>query len=420
VGCKNVHLEPWGTYPVGFDRGRKSFARMTSPSTRVFEFTSPSWSEGTRGAMKGLAVKNPKTQAEFEAVKGSLKGAWVIMDRQVRRARPGAAVPSDAVAAEMAVDALVDAAGIAGRVTASRSELVITSGSFRDKTFENHPTDRTAIVRKSDMDAILKEFSAGKPVTLEINLDQKWRRGPVVNSNIIAEIPGTDKSDEVIIISGHFDSWDGPGSNGVSDNATGSVTALEAARILNKVGFKPRRTIRFVLWTGEEQGLYGSRAYVIQHEKELGKMSGVFVDDGGSNYHGGFSGHPSMRPLLETVIAQTAVVFPDLPMKFTERVSARTSIGSDQDSFNAVGVPGFFSFESSVGKYGAQDYNFIHHTQHDSLKYVIPTYLQQTAFAHACTAYVLGNAEMLLPRYPVFDYKLSPDSIPGFMAKPGR
>lgn len=415
-GCTNVHLEPWGSYPVGFDRGKKGFGRMNSPEKVQFEYTTPSWSEGTPGPLKGPAVRGPKTLEELAAMKDKLKGAWVVVERMPFRRRPGAELTPEQKA-QQDLEAGIDAAGALGRVAGSRSELTLTSGSYRDKTFENHPTDRSITVRKSDMDKINAALDAGKPVELEFNLDQKWRKGPVVNNNVIAEIKGTEKPDEVVIVSGHLDSWDGPGSTGATDNGTGSCTALEAARILCKVGAKPKRTIRFILWTGEEQGLFGSRSYVIQHEKELDKISAVFVDDGGTNYIGGYDGHADMKPMLEAAFAPVVAAFPDLPMTFRERRSPRTNIGSDQDSFNAVGVPGFFTFESSVPKYGSQDYNFSHHTQNDIIKYAIPVYLVQSATAHAVVSYSIACGETMLPRYPKFDYKLDPSSIPGFPGK---
>lgn len=417
MGCTNVHLEGWGTYPIGFDRGKKSSGKMTAPEVREFEFTSPSWSEGTKGKVAGPAVMNPKTPEELASMKDKLKGAWVIMDRQPRRARPGEE-PSAELKAQIEFDAAIDNAGIAGRVYGSRNELVITSGNFRNKSFEAPPRDRSVTVRKSDMDAILAQVNAGKPVTLEFNLDQKWRKGPVVNHNVIAEIKGTEKPDEVVIISGHYDSWDGPGSVGASDNATGSITAMEAARLILKSGAKPKRTIRFILWTGEEQGLFGSRAYVVQHKDELDKISAVFVDDGGSNYIGGYNGSADMRSMIEAAYAPVVTAFPDLPMRYTERAQPQTRIGSDQDSFNAVGVPGFFTLETGSEKYGTQDYNFIHHTQHDTLKYVIPMYMVQSSVAHAVVGLTLANAPTMLPRYPKFEYTLNSSTIPGFIADP--
>jgi Zn-dependent M28 family amino/carboxypeptidase len=292
---------------------------------------------------------------------------------------------------------------------------VITSGNFRNKTWENHPTDRSVTIRKSDMEAVKAQMDAGKPVTLEFNLDQKWRKGPIVLNNVVAEIKGVEKPDEVVIISGHIDSWDGPGSVGASDNGTGTITAMEAARLIMKSGAKPKRTIRFVLWSGEEQGIYGSRAYVAKHQGELDKISAVFVDDGGSNYIGGYNGGANMRNMMESAFAPVASAYSDLPMRFTERTNPRTQIGSDQDSFNAVGVPGFFTLETGTEKYGTQDYNFIHHTQHDTLKYVIPKYMEQSSVAHAVTGLSIANAETMLPRFPKFEYTINPSTIPGFI-----
>lgn len=414
-GCTNVHLEAWGAFPVGFDRGNKCFGRMNGATPRTFEFTSPSWTEGTKGPLKGKAMKCPTTMQEVTARITDLKGAWVIMDRQPRRQRPGD-TPTPEQLAQIELDKAVDQAGIAGRVYGARGELVLTSGNFRDKTFEKRPMDRSVTVRKSDMDEIMKAMDGGKPVELEFNLDQKFRKGGAVTQyNVIADIVGTEKPDEMVIISGHFDTWDGPGSRGTSDNGTGSCTTLETARLLLKAGAKPKRTIRFILWSGEEQGLFGSRGYVIRHQNEFDKISAVFVDDGGSNYCGGYSVHPTMMPLMNEAFAPVQAAFPDMPIKMSERQTASMGGGSDHASFNQVGVPGFFDSESGTEKYGTQDYNFIHHTQHDTMKYVIPMYLTQTSVAHASLAWTMANASTLLPRFPKPDYKLNPEGVPGLV-----
>jgi carboxypeptidase Q len=285
---------------------------------------------------------------------------------------------------------------------------VITSGSWRVDP-ANLPKGKRAIVRKSDMDKIVAAMDAGKPVELEFNLDQKWVKGPRPQYNIIAEIKGTEKPDEVVIVSGHFDSWDGPGAMGVNDNGTGSSTALEAARILNKVGAKPKRTIRFILWTGEEQGLFGSTAYVALHAKDLDKISAVIVDDGGTNYHGGYVGIESQKAIMEAAFAPVAAAFPELPMQFRVTPSMPRGGGSDHAPFNAVGVPGFFTIES-----GRSDYNFVHHTQHDHLKYAIPEYLVQSSVCHAVVAYNLANLDTLLPRGPKPTTAPDASRVPGF------
>jgi carboxypeptidase Q len=406
-GCVNVHLEQWGEFPVGFDRGKKSYGRMNLPEKVDFEFTSPSWTEGTRGGMKGKAVKAPTTVDEFNAVKDKLKGAWLVYTTGNPPQPPRQGEPSEELKARLALEKQIDDAGIIGRVTGSRNDLVITSGNWRIEQ-DKLPTGRRAQIRKSDMDKVIAQLDANKEVELEFNLDQKWVKGPRPQYNVIAEIKGTEKPDEVVIVSGHFDSWDGPGSVGALDNGTGSSTALEAARILCKVGAKPKRTIRFILWTGEEQGLFGSRGYVALHMNEMDKISAVLVDDGGTNYQGGYVGIESQKAMMETAFAPLNTAFPDMPVIFQVRATMPTGGGSDHVPFNAVGVPGFFTMET-----GRSDYNFVHHTQHDYLKYAIPEYLVQSSVCHAVVSYNLACAGELLPRAPKPTTMPNPAGVPG-------
>lgn len=412
MGLKNVHLEKWGEVPVGWERGKQQVARMVAPFASDMVFTTAAWTNGTKGIVRGKVVKLPKTVAEAEAMKDQLKGAWVLLPAAPPRPpRPagapaggppgtpppspgaGAGAPPQAPGAE--VTAAVEKLGIAGFISGSRNELVLTGGSWRGKTFEEHPGAPRVTVRKSDYDRLNRNIDFGRDVVVEIGAENIWHKGPVVQSNVVAEIPGTEKPDEVIIVSGHLDSWNGPGSTGALDNGTGISTALEAARILMKTGAKPKRTIRFVLWTGEEQGLFGSTEYVKQHEAELPKISAVLVDDGGTNYHGGYDCIESQKEWLETAMAPTQRAFPELPMKLNVLPRMPRGGGSDHVPFNRVGVPGFFTEET-----GRSDYNFVHHTQHDKLEMAIPEYLIQSATNHAVVAYNLACAPGLLPREP--------------------
>jgi hypothetical protein len=412
-GCTNVHLEQWGEFPVGFDRGKKSFGRMLSPEKLEFEFTSPSWTEGTSGPMKGVAIKAPTTVEEFNAVKDRLKNSWVVYTTgQPPRAGGGGGPqsttpPSAEMQARLELEKQINDAGINGRVYASRNDLVITSGNWRIE-WDNLPRDRRVMVRKTDMEKIVANFDAGKEMILEFNLDQKWVKGPRPQYNVIAEIKGSERPDEVVIVSGHFDSWDGPGSVGALDNGTGSSTAMEAARILCKIKAKPKRTIRFILWTGEEQGLFGSRGYVALHMNEMDNISTVLVDDGGTNYQGGYQGLATQQAIFEAAIAPMNAAFPDLPQKFVAGERMPRGGGSDHASFNAVGVPGFFTMET-----GRSDYNYVHHTQHDKYAMAIPEYLIQSGTNHAVVAYTLANLPDLLPRGPKPETMPTTDSVPG-------
>src|SRR5262249_28427767 len=152
------------------------------------------------------------------------------------------------------------------------------------------------------------------------------------------------------IVSGHLDSWDGQGSQGAQDNGVGSSTTLETARILMAAGVKPKRTIRFCLWTGEEQGLLGSKAYVKSlSDEEKANISAVFVDDGGTNFDGGLQCVKDMEAMLTMAVEPVNKAFPDMPVKINVRERMPRGGGSDHASFNAENIPGFFWDETGSG-----------------------------------------------------------------------
>jgi len=289
----------------------------------------------------------------------------------------------------------LEKAGALGFIAGSRTELTVTGGTSNNKTFESHPGLPHITVRKSDYDRLKRNLDFGRNPVVEIGADNRWYKGPRPVYDVVAEIKGTEKPDEVVIVSGHLDSWNGPGSQGALDNGVGTCTAMEAARILTKVHAKPKRTIRFILWTGEEQGLFGSRWYVTEHKAELPKISAVLVDDGGTNYQGGYQGLETQRAIFEAAFAPVVKAFPDMPEKFVVSPRMPRGGGSDHAPFNAAGVPGFFTIET-----GRSDYNFVHHTQHDRLEMAIPEYLVQSGTNHAVVAYQLACAPSLLPREP--------------------
>lgn len=400
-GLQNVHLEQWGEVPVGFERGKRHVGRMVTPYAMDFEFTSPSWTPGTNGLVRGEAVLEPTTMAEYEKVKNRLRGAWLVRKTApgFGGGRGGGGAPGGPPAApqqsdeQRGVAEAIAKSGIAGTVTGSRNDLVITSGRFTGLTWDNLPKDVRVTIRKKDMDTVVYNLEQGKKVVLEFDLQQRFVKGPVPVYNVVADIPGTEFPEEVVIVSGHLDSWDGPGAEGALDNGTGTMVALEAARILMKVGAKPKRTIRFIMWTGEEQGLHGSRRYVEMHKDNLSKISCVFVDDGGTNYQGGVSCTKEMEPLLRAAMTPAMKAFPDLPIEIRVVERIPRGGGSDHAPFNTAGVPGFFWFET-----GRADYPYIHHTQHDKYEQAIPEYLIQSATNSAAASYIMACAPSMLPR----------------------
>jgi len=407
LGLVNCELEKWGDIPVGFDRG-PCYAKMTAPEEHDFQFTARSWTAGTDGPVAGQVVRMPKTEEEYEAAKDSLEGAWVLSTSSGRRRRNESDEKRAEREAAEAIRELVSGAGIAGTITGSRNDLVITGGSWRtrdaegeqvDLSMDNLPTDISIQIIRSDFEKLEELLDAGESVEVEVDLQHTFVEGPIPVYNTVAEIRGTEKPDEVIILSAHLDSWDGPGSQGTQDNGTGTSVMMEAARILKAAGVQPKRTIRFCLWTGEEQGLYGSREYVaLRTEEEKAKISACLVDDGGTNYQGGLVCIASMAPMLEEAIAAVVAAFPDYDIANSIQDRMPGGGSSDHASFNRAGIPGFFWIEKGKGGQEDRNYRFIHHTQHDTTRYAVPEYLVQSATSSAVVAYNLAQAETLLPR----------------------
>lgn len=386
-GYENARMEKWGEVPVGFERGKRQSVRMTSPWKADFVFTTPAWTPGTNGKIKIKPVMQPETMDEFNKVKDSLKGAWMVMRR------PSGLRGPQGEAGE--VDKALETAGLAGRIYGTQDERVHTGGRFTGLTMSNLPTEVQVRVRKSDYDTITLALKTGRDCTLELDIENKFIAGPVPQYNIIADLPGTEKADEMVIVCGHFDSWNGPGSVGANDNGTGSSVTLEAARLFKTLGIKPKRTIRFILWSGEEQGLLGSRAYVEAHKDELDKISAVFNDDGGTNYQGGYQCLENMVPMLKAAVAPVEAAFPELPIKLDVVKEMPRGGSSDHAPFNWQGVPGFFTIEA-----GKADYGFVWHTQNDTPKHSIAEYLTQSSTNAAAVALSVANADTLLPRGP--------------------
>lgn len=434
-GLVNVQQNVWGEIPTRFDRGpthgtiflkterRNEDGTTSDPQEnelRKMELTTLSWSAGTSGPVKGPVYKMPKDDAAYAAMKDKLKGAWILMDRPSREGMRGLRwqlgddyrrradartrvadgsrkIEELPVLERMAYD------GVAGYITASRDERVWTGAipGWRDLDLSKLPTDVHVQVRMSDYDCLNSRIADGDNVTVEISAENNFVAGPIKCANVIAEIPGTKYPNEVIIMSGHIDSWDGPGSQGSTDNGTGTSVMMESARLLMAAGAKPERTIRFILWDGEEQGLLGSAAYVkqLQEAGTLETIVACFVDDGGTNYQGGIPAIATQRDLLAAATAPVNGQFYDTadnkPLNVNIEVveTLGTGGGSDHASFNRAGVPGFYWKEI-----GRADYGYGWHTQYDTLALAIPEYLMQSATCSAVTAYNLACAPERLPR----------------------
>lgn len=382
-GMQNVEVRKWGEIPVRFDRGPSS-GRMVSPVERKFEFTTRAWSAGTNGPLKGPVIREPKTEEELDGIADKLKGAWILR-------KPGGNTSP--------FEARFESAGINGYIATARAETVTTGGvrGFMQLEIDKISPIVSAIVRRSDYDAINSRLADGEEAVVEFDLQHTFTAGPIPVFNTIGEIPGTELPNEVVIISAHLDSWDGPGSQGTVDNGTGSCVTIEAARILTAAGVKPKRTIRFILWSGEEQGLLGSKAYVQSlTEEERSKISAVFVDDSGTNQQASLTCAATMETMLRQAVEPMNYAFPDVPIRLNvqPRMPARGG-ASDHSSFNAVGIPGFF-----WGKTGTATYGYAWHTQNDRVDQAVPAYLVKNSTVSAIAGFMLAQADTLLPRSP--------------------
>jgi hypothetical protein len=385
-GLQNIHLHKWGEIPVGFERGKRQRGEMVSPTRRTFEFTTMNWMPGTEGKVRAGVAVSPSSVDEINADPAKFKGKWILMSE--------AASMRGASASNAQVKEALDNLGIAGRVFGARDERIHSSGNWREKSYDKRPKDVNIIIRKSDADAVRAALAANQNPQLEFDIENRWIKGPIPQYNLVAEIPGTDLAHEVVIICAHHDSWNSPGSQGTCDNGTGAAVALEAARILQAAKVKPRRTIRFILWGGEEQGLLGSRAYVEQYRDQMKNVVAVLNDDGGTGYQAGYEGIAGMKEIMETAFAPTVAAFPSLPMKFNVRETMPQGGSSDHAPFIWAGVPAFFTIEG-----GNADYGKVWHTQFDRFEEAKPEYLVQSSTNHALVAYHLATIDGRLPTF---------------------
>jgi len=372
MGLK-ARLEEWGQFQVGFDRGPWS-AKMIEPEAKELTIGFNAWSAGTNGPVTGHAVVAPTSDEELAKVKEQLKGAWVLSSaRGPEKYRVA-----------------YDEAGIAGVIRTEGSELIHTGGIARIE-WEKLPTRVTVTMLGSQHQQILDLLKQGKEVKLTIDIKVEFKQGPIKVYNVIAELPGTEKPDEYVIVGGHIDSWDG--ATGTTDNGTGVSTTLEAARLLTKTGAKPKRTIRFMLWSGEEQGLLGSRAYIKAHPEENAKISAVLVHDGGTNYASGLNATEAMAPIFEKALQPLLALDDAMGFVIRKVPGLPRGIGSDHDAYLAAGVPGFFWLQAGKAKY-----NFGHHTQHDVYERAVPEYQRHTSMVVAIGALRIADLPELLPR----------------------
>jgi carboxypeptidase Q len=308
-----------------------------------------------------------------------------------------------------AVNALMLSAGVAVRLNdAGRDHGQIRA--FQNNTYDPAKAPPTVVLRNEDYGRIARILADGTPVRLEFTIvNQTWPKAQ--GYNVVAEIPGTDKADEIVMLGGHLDSWHS--ATGATDNAIGCAVMMEAARILQAIGVKPRRTIRVALWGGEEQGLLGSKAYVQQHfgtaenpKPEFSKFNGYFNVDSGTGRIRSASvfGPPEAATALREIFAP----FEDLGMMGALPTTSRRSGGTDSTSFNEAGLPGIGLSQDPI-EY--QTYTW--HTNLDTYERIIPDDVKKSATSIASALYHLAMRDEMLPRF-------SKETMPAPPPPPGQ
>jgi carboxypeptidase Q len=430
-GIPDARLESWGPFGRGWANERTA-VHVTSPGTWPVVAFSKAWAPGTAGVVTGDAVHAPiETDADIERFRGQLKGRFVLLSprRTVASlfAPPARRFTDDelrAIGAEViaATPAAADTTAVEA-FRAKRMAFLVAEGAVG--ILEVSPGDRGdnltvrvqgpqvgegtrdpksppplphLVVAAEHYHRMLRALDVKEPVRLEVNVQNRYYDDSLDAANIVAEIAGTDRRDELVLVGSHFDSWHA--GTGATDNAVSAAVVIEAMRILKASGVRLRRTVRMVLWTGEEQGLLGSRAYVTEHfgaretmalKPAHAKVAAYFnQDNGGGGYRGIYlQGNEAVAPIFEAWMKP----FHNLGMN---TLSIRDTGGTDHLSFNAVGLPGFQFIQDPLD-YGS----WTHHTQQDLYERVNPQDCMKNAVILASFVYHAANRAEMLPRKPV-------------------
>ncbi len=457
-GFGNGHLEPWDFGHVGWLNERAS-GHIISPYKDPLVFETLAWTPSTNGAVTGkiyqMIPPNSPTEEEFKAFlegeKEKVKGMMVMVgkhhilpvsfapenkrmsDDQAKArfsgAGPGGPPPNarpqqplqqpgqprklssreinqragEFLAANGATMMIMDTAG-EGRMEQRRVR------AFNNRNFDPSKFPPTAVLSNEDYGRISRVLADGTPVEAEFNIVNQIYPEGKTSYNAIAEIAGTDKKDEVIMLGGHLDSWHS--ATGATDNAAGCATMMEAARILKAIGVKPRRTIRVALWGGEEQGLLGSQAYVKEHfgtfenpKPEYFKFGGYFNIDSGTGRARGMSvfGPPETANALRPILAP----FEDLGFAGVITSRSRALGGTDSTSFSQVGLPGI-----GIGQDPIEYFNYTWHTNLDTYERIIEDDMKKSAIVIAAAVYHLAMRDEMLPRFTAETMPARPPARP--------
>nr|NQU94296.1 M28 family peptidase [Bacteroidota bacterium] len=433
-----VEMDEAGELPVGFNRG-PWFGRLISDNGMHLHFATPSYTSGTKGVQRGHVLIEPKTQAEFDRMKGRLKGAWVLISgesdgwpidfsmtadsirdsikienasvetennkiRRENRNNRGTDEPQKELLPLIEEPALfyreMRDAGILGIIQSAKTPIcaLYDRKNIDSMTFKTLPTVPDIKLDEHQYEVIKQMAEERRYFQLEFDIRNHFKMGPVKYHNVIGIIPGTEYPDEYVIMGGHLDSYDV--ATGGVDDGSGVSPTMEAARLIMEAGGKPKRTILVMLFAGEEFGLMGSQNWVDRNENKLDKISNMVNRDGGPTVPTGISVPEAMMGDIEQICAPLNGINPDFPFTIEQREpreKPKKAWGTDSGPFAVKGVP-TIGFRTGDPKGYNFSYREIWHTERDLYNKSIKEYQEHAAIAIAILVYGIANLDHLLSR----------------------
>lgn len=460
MGCVNAHLEDWGEFGMGWQQ-LNTWVRMTEPDTAVFVAQATPWSPSTNGPVTAQAISAViEDEKDIAKYKGKLSGKIVLLgamravpvpdkpfferytdkDLKELESLPLSGRDPDMEArieryvkrsklTSLLIPFLAEEK-VAGVIVPSRDSsngggtgiIFDDNGAALGRTPYHKDTAvpfPVVVTQIESYGRVFRLLENHVPVSLEMNVETKFTGDHEHGFDTVAEIPGTDPQlkDEVVMVGGHLDSW--IAGTGATDNGAGSVVAMEVMRILSALPIKPRRTIRIALWSGEEQGLFGSKGYAAQHfgsfplsttpeqmelpeflrkpagplvlKPEQKLISAYFnVDNGTGKIRGIYT---QGNAAVDHIFEQWMAPLKDLGVT---TITNRTTGGTDHLSFDAVGIPGFQFIQDPM------DYETrTHHSNMDTHERLQAADLKQIAVVEAIFVYNAAMRDQMIPRKPL-------------------
>ena len=430
-GMVNAKREVWGKFGKGWEVQR-NYAAITVPYYHAIIAIPKAWTPGTNGLIKGDVVYiKADTTTDLEKYKGKLKGKVVIFDAaapaETNFNRPDASRLTDSALAAMASATPQNGGrrggfpqrrrgfGMSPALRAALSQFEVAEGvglvlsqargtdgtvfttngaSYRDTAKAVAPELETSA---EDYQRILRLTKAGIKVEMEADIKTEFFDKDLNGYNVVGEIAGTDPKlkEQVVMLGGHLDSWHG--ATGGTDNAAGAAVMMEAMRILSKIGFHPRRTIRIALWSSEEQGEFGSENYVKNHfgdattmelKPDQAKVSAYYnIDNGTGKVRGVYlQGNAKVGPIFQEWLKP----FNDMG---ATTITIRNTGSTDHVAFDNIGIPGFQFIQDNID-YGSRT----HHSNQDTYDKIIPADMMQMATIVASFVYNTAQRDDMLPR----------------------